>query len=128
MQARSLGADLHLHLQLRVQALQRQVVIPWLAHIFGLDSGSGEWYLFWSGVGSDITELAILGGIVSIYRKHNCGVKHCPRIAHHDFTDPVTGLVHHLCRKHHPLDDGPITATKLAERYHLYLGKQRGKG
>jgi hypothetical protein len=95
----------------------------------GLTNGSGHAYLFWSGIGSDIAELAIIGGLISIYRKHNCGVRRCIRIARHDFTDPGTGIVHHLCRKHHPLHPGkPVTAEHIRQVYHLYLGKQQGKG
>ncbi len=95
----------------------------------GLDDASGAWYLFWSGVGADITELAIIGGLISIYRRHNCGVRWCWRIARHDFTDPSGTTTHHLCRHHHPLyADKPVTAQHIREQYHLYLGKQRGKG
>ena len=118
----------------------RRVAVNWLAHVFGLDNGSGSWYLFWSGAGADLGELAIVGGLISIYRRHNCGVRWCPRLARHDFTDPDTevpghpeavraGITHHLCRKHHPLHGKkPVTAAHIQEQYHLYLGKQRGKG
>lgn len=70
----------------------------WLAHFFGLDNASGPAYLFWSGVGSDITELAVLGGLVSLYRKHNCHVKGCPRLGRH----LIAGTTYVVCARHHP--------------------------
>ena len=106
-------------------------MLHWLAHLVGLDSGSGYWYLFWSGFGGDV---AILGSILAapfiLWRKHDCGVRWCPRLARHDFTDPDGGIVHHLCRKHHPLHPGkkPVTAAHIRDQYHLYLGKKPGRG
>lgn len=69
----------------------------WAYHIFGI-KGSGPWYSFWSGIGSDIGELAILGSMWEIYHKHNCHVHWCPRIGSY----PVDGTVYVLCRRHHP--------------------------
>ena len=40
-----------------------------------------------AGIGSDVGEVAIFGGVIGIYRKHNCHVKGCPRIGKH----PVEG-------------------------------------
>lgn len=70
----------------------------WLLHFFGLDSASGTAYLAWSGILSDLSELALLGAFWSIIRKHNCHEPHCLRIG----TLPVTGTPWHACRKHHP--------------------------
>jgi hypothetical protein len=75
-----------------------QSLLHSLSHFFGLDNLSGAQYGFWSGIGSDIGEVAILGGIVGIYRKHNCHVKGCVRIAKH----PVDGTPYVVCAKHHP--------------------------
>lgn len=45
-----------------------------LAHIFGLDSASGAVYLFWSGAGSDLSELAVVGAVLTfagrLFRRH----------------------------------------------------------
>ena len=41
----------------------------WLTHILGLDDGSGRWYLWWSGMGANIGEIAIVGSLAS-------GVRH----------------------------------------------------
>lgn len=72
--------------------------MSWLAHILGLDNASGHWYLFWSGIGSDITEFGIVVGLVALVRKHQCHVDRCWRIGRH----PVGGTAYIVCRKHHP--------------------------
>jgi nitrite reductase/ring-hydroxylating ferredoxin subunit len=59
-------------------------------------------YNFWSGIGSDITEFAVLGWLYAFLRKHNCHAKGCPRIGRH----AVSGTDYVVCRKHHP-DDSP---------------------
>lgn len=77
----------------------------WLTHFFGLDDPSGSWYLFWSGVGADISELAIVGGMIGILRKHNCHIKGCWRIGRHKAGD------HIVCARHHP--EGPPAAKDI---------------
>lgn len=71
----------------------------WLAHVLGLDSGSGGWYLWWSGPGSDLGELAIAAALAGILRKHNCEVHGCWRLGRHR-----TPAGHMVCRRHHPDD------------------------
>lgn len=80
-----------------------------LYSFFGL-SGTGPVYAAWSGPGADITELAIVGGIVSIYRKHQCHVRGCWRIGRHG----VEGTAHVVCARHHP-DGAPTAAEVLAQ-------------
>ena len=85
-----------------------------LLHYLGLDSASGPAYLAWSGFVSDLGELTLLGGLVAVYRKHTCHTRWCWRFGHHDLTDPGTGLVHRLCRRHHPEHPGrPLTARHI---------------
>jgi hypothetical protein len=81
-----------------------------LSHFFGLDNASGAHYLFWSGIGSDISEIAILGAVIGIYRRHNCHIKGCARIGKH----AVDGTPYVVCAKHHP--DVPDRVTEA----HLY--------
>lgn len=71
----------------------------WLLHFIGADNLSGTAYGFWSGFGSDIGELAIIGGLISVVRRHNCEVKGCWRLGRHK-----TAAAHQVCRKHHPDD------------------------
>ena len=52
-------------------------------HFFGLDNLSGPQYGFWSGVGSDISELAVVGAVLGAYRRHNCHRPGCWRIGRH---------------------------------------------
>jgi hypothetical protein len=60
-----------------------------IGHIFGLDSSNSTKYLFWSGIGSDLTYL----GVLSLLWHHvNCHEKGCWRPARHQ-----TGG---YCRKH----------------------------
>lgn len=70
-----------------------------LLHWMGLDNASGPAYLFWSGIGSDITEFAILGTIIKLYWQHKCAT--CWRIAHH----AVKGTPWKTCHKHATLRD-----------------------
>ena len=74
----------------------------WLTHLFlhltGSDNPSGPEYGFWSGFGSDLGELAIVSGLISMYRRHNCAVHRCWRIGRH----PVQGTPHVCCKAHAP--------------------------
>ena len=108
----------------------------WLIHFMGVDYqvryGTWVWYSFWSGFGGDVAILAFHPGrpghLVAQTRLRGAVLLaagtarvHRPRRGHHP---PV------LCRKHHPLHPGkkPVTADHIRDQYHLYLGKQRGKG
>jgi hypothetical protein len=73
-------------------------MITFWAHFFGLDNGSSIGYLFWSGIGSDISEIALIGAVITLYRKHQCHIGGCWRIARHPVED--TGVI--VCAKHHP--------------------------
>jgi hypothetical protein len=60
-----------------------------LAHVLGLDEPTGRWYLWWSGPGSDLGELAI---VAVVYHHLNCHEPRCWRIARHRMDG--------RCRKH----------------------------
>lgn len=70
----------------------------WFLHITGANNEQGTWYGFWSGFGSDIGEVTIIGGLVAMYRKHTCHQPRCWRLGHH----PVAGTPYMACRRHHP--------------------------
>lgn len=70
----------------------------WLLHFFGLDSASGPAYLAWSGALSDLGELAIIGGMITLWRRHTCAVRGCWRIGRHQ----VSGTQHICCGRHTP--------------------------
>ena len=73
-------------------------IVQGLYRFFGLDNGGGANYLFWSGIGSDFAELAILGAVIQAYRSHTCHVRGCWRIQRRK----VAGTEHVVCHKHHP--------------------------
>ena len=102
-------------------------LLHWFQMTFGFRKGSGDSpeYLFWSGAGSDLAYIGVLWGGIALYRKHNCQVKHCPRIGKFKFDDPDAGVERLLCWRHHPnIDTKQLTRAKL----HLYLGSKPGKG
>jgi hypothetical protein len=66
----------------------------WLWASLGLDDPGGPWYLFWSGLGSDLPIFAAIG---LFYWHHTCKVGRCWRWGHRK---TVKGDV--VCFKHHP--------------------------
>lgn len=68
------------------------LLIRWL----GLGNGTDIQYLWWSGIGSDLTEFALLGALVKVYVHLNCTVKGCRRIGKH----PVDGTPYRTCHRH----------------------------
>ncbi|HEY6493312.1 MAG TPA: hypothetical protein VIZ43_08575 [Trebonia sp.] len=72
----------------------------WLQFFLGFRNGDGNsaHYLFWSGAGSDISELAVVGAVLGGWHRLNCHVKGCPRIGRQRL-DGTTWVV---CRRHHP--------------------------
>jgi hypothetical protein len=72
----------------------------------------GVGYQFWSGIASDIGEVTLIGGMIAIYRKHNCGAPRCLRLGKH----PTADGLHHLCAKHHP--DLPDSGHESLEQIH----------
>lgn len=69
----------------------------WLIHFLGLDTGSTSYYLFWSGVGSDITEVVIIAGV---WRALNCHEDGCWRLGTRITTED-NGHHYRRCTKHH---------------------------
>lgn len=72
--------------------------LHWLAVHTGTVNETGPYYGFWSGFGSDLGEVALIGAVAGIYHKHNCHQKGCWRIAKFE----VDGTPYKVCRKHHP--------------------------
>jgi hypothetical protein len=91
--------------------------LPHLFHWFEVHTGtvneSGPYYGFFSGFGSDLGEIALIGGIVTLFRHGNCGQKGCWRWGRHDYA--MDGISHKLCRKHHPHHSGKaVTGEEIA--------------
>lgn len=70
-------------------------MIEFLVHLAGLTNPSSPWYLFWSGIGS---QLAVLGAITQVYKTKTCDIKRCFRIARYK----VRGTEWTVCSKHSP--------------------------
>lgn len=70
----------------------------WIYYFFGF-SGSGSHYGWWSGAGSDLGEVTIIGGMYAIWKTHNSAAKHCPWIGKH----PVAGTGTKTCHLHSTL-------------------------
>jgi hypothetical protein len=86
-------------------------MLNWLLHTFGLDDGSGAWYLFWSGI---VGDLALLGTLWVLLRRLNCHTSGCWRIGVHH----VVGTPYVTCRKHHPVvPNGKVTADHIARAH-----------
>lgn len=83
----------------------------WLLNFFGIDNLGGYGYGFFSGIGSDLGELVLIGAVIAVYRKHNCHVQGCWRISRH----AVEGTPWVVCRKHHPEIGKAPTADQVAE-------------
>jgi hypothetical protein len=98
--------------------------LHWLWAHLGLGNGNSAWYLWPSGWGSIlIPPLLTAAPIVWVLlRKHNCHVHGCWRVGRH----PVEGTPFTVCRRHDPA--GTVTEAEVRRRYHLYLGKQPGRG
>ena len=78
-----------------------------IGHVLGADGR--EWYNFWSGIGADIGGLAFIGAAIGLYRKHNCHVHGCWRLA----KQVVVGTSWVVCHHHHP--EGSPTAEQVAQ-------------
>lgn len=64
-----------------------------LLHILGVEDMSSRWYAFWSGIGSDLGELGIIGAFL---RSHNCHYPRCLRWGGR----PVPGTPWLMCKRH----------------------------
>ena len=59
----------------------------------------GPGYQLYSGSLSDLSELTLLGGLIAMWRHHDCGVKGCWRLS----VRKPTAAGDHVCRKHAPV-------------------------
>ena len=96
----------------------------WLVHFLGIDNEAGRFYAFWSGFGSDIGEVAILGGLAGLYKRHTCHVD-SPRFCWHPGTHPVVGTPYRACKKHHPGVPKKVTADHITTAHQEAQGTDR---
>lgn len=90
----------------------------WLRVHLGIVNEAGPYYAFWSGFGSDLAEISILGAIgTAVYqlvKKFNCHQPGCWRIGNH----PAAAGQFMLCYRHHPDYRGQRPGAELIERMH----------
>lgn len=85
----------------------------WLAHLWhwvevhtGTVNESGPYYGFWSGFGSDLGEVTLLGAVLAAWRHKNCHHPGCLRVGR-----PVDGTPYTACHRHHPAHENAGRAT-----------------
>jgi hypothetical protein len=86
------------------------IILNWT----GTSAPGNEVYNFWSGFGSDIGEVVIIGAIYQVYRKHDCHAKGCWRIGRH----VVDGTPYITCKKHHPVRGNNVDVAQIHAAYH----------
>lgn len=84
----------------------------WLSHVLGMDNLSGPFYGWWSGAGSDIGEVVLIGGFAHWYRSRTCHVDH-PKFCWRPGAHPVDGTPYRVCKKHHPRVPDKVTAAHI---------------
>ncbi len=92
----------------------------WLAVHTGTVNESGPFYGFWSGFGSDLGEVALVGGLVHLARSNTCHQKGCWRIAKH----PVGDGTIKVCTKHHPAFEGNVVTAEHVQAAHAKKAKR----
>lgn len=82
-------------------------VWSWILVVTGIKASSSPyWYNFWSGFGSDVGEVVLIGALVGVIRHHNCHVKGCWRLGAHPVYRPDgTPTPYRTCKTHHPRID-----------------------
>jgi len=90
---------------------------------FGLTDASSTQYLFWSGVGSDISEIAIFFSLITYYKTHKCVV--CFRLGHHQ----VQHTHYKTCHRHATIDVHKALKDRHKEKHQdmhaLFTSKQK---
>jgi Protein of unknown function (DUF3040) len=90
----------------------------WLQVHLGIVNEGGPYYGFWSGFGSDLAEISVLGAVgTAVYqlvKKFNCHQPGCWRVGNH----PAAGGQFMLCYRHHPDYRGRPPGAELIERLH----------
>ena len=84
----------------------------WIEIHTGTVNESGPYYGFWSGFGSDIGEVTILGSIIIGARHINCAEKGCWRLGH-----VIPGTTVRTCHKHHPTNPRDKRNGSVAEMH-----------
>jgi hypothetical protein len=90
----------------------------WLAIHTGTENEPGVYYGFFSGFGSDLGEITLVGAALTVYKRYSCHTWWCPRPGQHDFTDAETGITYKLCKRCHPQHPGKRLTRRHIARIH----------
>jgi hypothetical protein len=99
-------------------------ILHWLAEWTGTnstyDTFSTHVYNFVSGFGSDLGEVALIGGVYHLFAVSRChqggeGFRGCRKHGKYDFFDPTTNTTYKLCSKHHPSAHKHLSLARIAE-------------
>jgi hypothetical protein len=85
------------------------LILHWLSVHTGTATGTGVYYAFWSGFGSDLGEATLVMGVLAAWRHHSCHVRGCARLGRE-----VPGTAYLACPKHHPGHEGSRRGVSLA--------------
>lgn len=92
----------------------------WFQRFSGTSNTSGRPYGFWSGFGSDLGEITLIGLVLNWYRVHKC--VSCWRLSKHD----VHGTHYATCHIHLPDHDKIRKKHKMKyPLQHAILNKER---
>ena len=92
----------------------------WFEAHTGIDKGTGPWYSFWSGFGSDLGEATIFAGGVALWRHHSCHVRGCVRVGR-----PLHGTPYLACPRHNPDHKGHKRSIDLDELLRAHTEAKR---
>lgn len=90
--------------------------MTWLLHLldhYGITNANCRWGAFWSGAGSDIGELALLGAALEFYRRHMTCHVDSPRFCWRPGIHAVAGTPFRACKRHHPAVPDRVTAAHI---------------
>ncbi len=98
------------------------VLQHWLAIHTGTVNESGPWYGFFSGFGSDIGEVTLIGVAIGGFHHLNCASPRCPRLGKHT----PDGTTHKMCRKHYKQITGhDVTLEHIHALHHAAAQTER---
>ncbi len=85
-------------------------------------NGSGPYYGFWSGFGSDLGEATLIAGALAVWRHHSCHVRGCARLGRQ-----VEGTPYLACPRHHPAHKGQRRGISLETLRREHAANKKGR-
>jgi hypothetical protein len=95
----------------------------WIEIHVGAQTEGKSYYGFWSGFGSDLGEATLVGGIIMLFRQHNCHNKGCWHLGKHTTDDGYK-----LCKKCIGKSKGQLTLHEVHEDHQKETNDDAQKG